>query len=462
MNLKFPKVSIIVRTYNEERWIAHCLSAIFSQDFDNLEVILVDNNSTDHTVEVAKRYPISAVVKIDKFIPGKALNDGIRSSTGTYIVCISAHCIPKDNQWLKNLYSNFADNEKLAGVYGRQIPLSYTSDADKRDLLIAFGQDKKVQVKDYFFHNANSMLPRAIWDKFPFDEVATNIEDRIWCKLVIEAGYEIIYEPSALVYHHHGLHQHGKTSIRAKGIAKILGELNEGSVGELPNSLKPEIANFVTVLPVLGDYKMIGEVDFLQRSLDYLKKVKYINNIYVLTDNKIVSNLALQNNVKVIARSESTKDPNLSLEKVLQYALKCIEELGDFPEAIVYINYLYPFRPSNLIDELILELQYEGLDAVFSSYVDFGNYWREDADGRFSQVSDTLTPRIEKNPLHRALYGVGCVTLTSIIRKGSLFGDDVGIYPLNNLLYALRLDDETPIELILSGIKSIKEEENNV
>ena len=138
MSLSSPKVSIIVRTYNEERWIAHCLEAIFSQDFDNFEVIIVDNSSSDYTVKVANRYPVRTIINIDKFIPGKAINDGIRASTGNYIVCISAHCIPKDDQWLSNLYNNFKDNQKLAGVYGRQLPLSFTSDADKRDLLITF------------------------------------------------------------------------------------------------------------------------------------------------------------------------------------------------------------------------------------------------------------------------------------------------------------------------------------
>lgn len=462
MNSSPLKVSIIVRTYNEERWIAHCLGAIFNQDFDDFEVVLVDNKSSDHTLEIAKRYPVKTIINIEKFFPGKAINDGIRASTGNYIVCISAHCIPKDKHWLQNLYDNFEDNKKIAGVYGRQLPLAYTSDADKRDLLITFGQDKKVQVKDYFFHNANSMFPRAIWDEFPFEEEATNIEDRIWGKLVIEAGYKIIYEPSASVYHYHGLHQHGNSSGRAKGIATILDKLDAESIGDLPESLKPEIANFVAVLPVLGEYKTVGGINFLQRSLDYLKEVKYIDSIYVLTDNESVSNLAIQNNAKVISRSKAISSPNLSLEKVLQYALKSIEALDDFPEAVVYINYLYPFRPVKLIDELILELQYEGLDSVFSSYVDFGNYWKEDVDGDYSQVGDALMPRVEKRPLHRALYGVGCVTLASIVRAGSLVGDRVGIFPLNNLLYALRLDDETPIEIILSGIECTKKGEKNV
>jgi len=447
------KISIIIRTHNEERWISHCLEAIFSQDFNNFEVIIVDNNSSDHTVEIVRRYPVKSIININKFIPGKAINDGIRASIGGYIVCISAHCIPKDDQWLSNLYSNFADNQKLAGVYGRQLPLSYTSDADKRDLLITFGRDRKVQVKDYFFHNANSMFLRDVWDKFPFDEEATNIEDRIWGKKVIDAGYEIAYDPSASVYHYHGLHQHGNTSNRAKGIATILDKLDIDSVKNIPKSLRPENANFAAILPVLGERKVVGDIDFLQRSIDYLKGSEYLNGIYILTNNKSVKDLAANNKVGIIDRPDSMNNPNMPLEKVLHYSLEYVEALGVFPEALVYINYLYPFRPIQLIDKLIFELQYKGLDSVFSSYVDFGNFWKEESDNGYIQVGDSLMPRSEKHPLHRALYGVGCATLTSVVRSGRLVGDKVGILPLSSLLYALRLDNETPIEIILSGIE---------
>ena len=80
-----PELSIIVRTKNEERWIGHCLKMIFKQDFQGFEVILVDNKSTDHTLVIAKRFPIKTIISIDEFLPGLALNMGIKESTGKYI-----------------------------------------------------------------------------------------------------------------------------------------------------------------------------------------------------------------------------------------------------------------------------------------------------------------------------------------------------------------------------------------
>ena len=212
-----PKISIIIRTKNEEDWIQHCLDMVFKQDYQDFEVILVDNNSSDHTVTVAKRYPLAKVINIDYFIPGDALNKGIQVSTGEYIVCLSAHCVPKEIGWLDKLLANFDNNPKVAGVYGRQLPVSYTEPLDKRDLLITFGRDKRIQKKDYFFHNANSMLRRDVWEKFPFDDQATNIEDRIWGKTVTDNDYYLVYEPSAEVYHHHGLHQ-GNPIERVRGV----------------------------------------------------------------------------------------------------------------------------------------------------------------------------------------------------------------------------------------------------
>ena len=51
MNSQNPLVSIIIRTKNEERWISSCLQSVFNQTHKNIEVIIVDNLSTDMTVK---------------------------------------------------------------------------------------------------------------------------------------------------------------------------------------------------------------------------------------------------------------------------------------------------------------------------------------------------------------------------------------------------------------------------
>ena len=107
-------VSIIIRTKNEERWITPCLESIFNQTYKNLEVIIVDNCSSDKTIEKAKQYKISKILKIKNFLPGKAINLGIKNSKGEYAVILSAHAIPTNNTWLEKLVMAIEEDENFA------------------------------------------------------------------------------------------------------------------------------------------------------------------------------------------------------------------------------------------------------------------------------------------------------------------------------------------------------------
>jgi hypothetical protein len=429
-----PEVSIIIRTKNEERWIGHCLEMVFKQDFKDFEVVLVDNASTDHTVEVARRYPLACLISIDKFLPGNALNQGIRASTGKYIVCLSAHCVPKETNWLTALLANFANDPNLAGVYGRQLPVSFTDPVDKRDLLIVFGQDRRVQVKDYFFHNANSILRRETWDRFPFDEEVTNIEDRVWGKMVIGAGMHIVYDPEAAVYHYHGLHQ-GNISARAKGVVSIIEKVDSGVVNELPDSLKPEHANIVAVVPVLGCIES-GSLQhkLLNQTIAALNKARYVDNIYVVS---LKNELAGSESIW-INRADIPNADTIGMDELLQQVLRMIETRKDYPEALLYVNYEYLSRPDGLFDELIFDAQYEGYDTVFPGFVDYGHYWFRAENDQFKQTDPSMRGREEREPVFRALYGLGCVTSATQIRKCEMVGGKIGILPIQNLRYTLR------------------------
>ena len=78
-------------------------------------------------------------------------------------------------------------------------------------------------------------------------------------------------------------------------------------------------------------------------------------------------------------------NPDYGLENILKSALLEIENTGDFPDLILYYNYLVPFRPQNLTDKLINDAQFKGFDTVFPGYVDYANYWKLDKSG-FIQV----------------------------------------------------------------------------
>lgn len=443
-------VSIIVRTKNEERWISHCLKMIASQSYQDFEIILVDNASTDHTVNVAKRFAIEKIINIDDFKPGLAINQGIHASSGKYIVCLSAHCVPVDINWLANLVRNL-NSDEIAAAYGRQIPVSFTDDVDKRDLLITFGQDRRVQVKDYFFHNANSIFRRDVWDSCPFDEKVTNIEDRVWAKEILAKGYKIIYDPEASVYHHHGLHQ-GNKKDRAKGVVSIIEDLDHEFVSKIPDSLRPENANIVAVIPFING-ELINNFDLilLHRLVGTLKNVDYINKIYCVTNDAEISK---QLNVEHIQRNLDYLTKDISLDKVLQFSLKEIESHGNYPEAVLYANYDYPFHTEQLIKSLIWDAQYKGYDTVFPGFQDYSHIWLNNPDGSFVQLDPAMTSRDKREPAFRALYGMGCLTGSSFIRRGVLVGGRIGILPVNDLKQTLRareLGSEEVINVLLNS-----------
>ena len=428
-------ISIIIRTKNEEKWLPFCLESVFAQKTQSsIEVILVDNGSSDHTVSVAKRFPVAKVINIDTFLPGKAINDGIRSSKGEYIVCLSSHCVPKENNWLEALLKNF-QTSNVAGVYGRQLPLQHTSSVDKRDLLMVFGLDRKVQKKDYFFHNANSMIPRSIWEKFPFDEDVTNIEDRVWGKEVIKAGYNIIYDPDAEVYHHHGLHQNNNIK-RSKSVVSVLERVESKTLNQMPLQMSPDQVKVAAIIPVMGDLRKKTKFwPLFEELVMLLKKSKYINEIFCLSEDKYLSE---NFDIKWLDRKKIENSNSLSLKELLQEALKLIEEEQIFPISVLYANYEYDKRPKDLFDMLIKDSLLNDFDMMFPGLVDYGQYWYLDNDDNYRQTDSSLSSREFRSPHYKALYGLGWIIRSYNLRKENIFDCRTGILKLKNHKYALR------------------------
>lgn len=434
-----PKVSIIVRTKNEEKWIASCLEAIREQNFKDYEIVLVDDGSTDRTLEKAEPFGVKLVHYSGAYLPGKSLNVGIRQSIGDFFVCISGHCIPTTPDWLGNLVRNF-DDPKVAGVYGRQEPLPFSADRDKRDLLTVFGLDRKVQTKDSFFHNANSMLRRSLWDQVPFDEETTNIEDRLWAKAMLEKGFSLVYEPEASVYHWHGIHQDGDSE-RCRNVVRILESLD--LLSSVQTSKKTSNLKVCAVIPIKGDPLEVEGRSLLEYTIRRAKQSELINHVYVYTDSQRTADIALRLGAEVpFLRPTQLSHDYVGMEGVLKQFVLDIEKAGIVPDVIISMTETYPFRSRKIVDEMIKELFYKKLDALIPVYAEYKSCFRKQGKS-YEWLDKGFVPRQYKDPIYVSLAGLGMVVSALALKKGPISEGNVGIYPVENALSPIEVTPES-------------------
>lgn len=451
---KKPEISIIIRTKNEERWIDSCLEKIFNQKNQNFEIILVDNCSTDKTLEKAKKYPIK-YKKIKKFFPGKAINEGIKISRGKIIVCLSAHCIPTNDFWLDKLINPLKD-KKVAGVYGRQEPMPYSDDFDKRDLLLLFGLDKKIQTKDPFFHNANSAFKRELWKKNKFDEKTTNIEDRIWGHEVIKKGYKIVYEPVASVFHFHGVH-HTLDPQRCASIVRIMENISQ-KYNPSYSSIKKHKSrklNICAIIPIKGKPIKYKDKYLMEYTIKQAVSDKLIDQVYVTTDNKKSSNIAKKLGAKSpFIRPNYLSGKSVDLITVCQYTLKQIEKKNIHPDLVYIITENYPFREKGLLEKMLNIFKKKGLEMISASKKEKASVWLQKFTNKtYSKIVDGITPgNIRENDALVVPFGLGCLTYAHNLRSGDFFSKNYDFYKVENALTALEVRNEKALKEVANSL----------
>lgn len=202
-NDSLPKVSVIIRAYNEAGFIGRLLDGLMQQTLRDIEIILVDSGSTDDTVAIARRYPVKILsIRPEDFSFGHSLNVGCREASGAVLVIASAHVYPTHRDWLERLVAPFANHE-VALVYGRQRGAETTRYAEHRIFERWFPDRSDPDQRHPFCNNANAAIRRSLWQKLPYDESLTGLEDLDWAQRAQALGGRIIYDCEATVVHVH-------------------------------------------------------------------------------------------------------------------------------------------------------------------------------------------------------------------------------------------------------------------
>jgi glycosyltransferase involved in cell wall biosynthesis len=165
------KLSLIIPVYNEERHIEACLNAVSLQTVKPLEVIIIDNNCTDSTLEIAKRYDFVKIIKQKKqgLIPSRNL--GFETAKGDILGRIDADSVI-DNNWVSLVINSFSENKRLMGLTG----LARTSVSPFKD------PKSTIMSRSYFWLVDAQMRTRVMWG------ANMAIRKEVWARIKAETA----------------------------------------------------------------------------------------------------------------------------------------------------------------------------------------------------------------------------------------------------------------------------------
>lgn len=199
-----PETSIVIRAFNEERWLPEVFAALKMQRYRDFEILLVDSGSVDRTREIASLNGARIVrLRTEDFTFGHSLNVGLSESRGSLIAIISAHAIPANGDWLEKLVAPLRQPD-VAMVYGGQRGHEISKFSEVQDFERIFpAQPLPIEASNPFANNANSAVRKDLWKRHAFDEGLPGLEDIEWAIHWSHREQQVVYVPDACVIHVH-------------------------------------------------------------------------------------------------------------------------------------------------------------------------------------------------------------------------------------------------------------------
>ena len=202
-----PSVSVIVPALDAEKTIGTCVESLLALDYprDSVEIVIVDNGSTDRTREIVSAHPVKLLSETSVKTPAAPRNLGVRETSGEIVAFIDSDC-EADPLWLTSAVGYFAD-ESVGAVSGR------IESAEPRSAIERYiARRASLSNERAFRHSfmpacvmANAVYRRDVFDRVgPFEQAwpcGCDI-DFSW-RMQADGGWRLLYEPAASVVHHH-------------------------------------------------------------------------------------------------------------------------------------------------------------------------------------------------------------------------------------------------------------------
>lgn len=210
-NLETPDVSIIIPVYNGEKFIKECVESALNQTYDSFEVIIVDDGSTDRTLDIITGIDGTNILIKSNGGTASALNTGIRNAKGNWIHWLSADDVlypeaveimikeigltPVNHNYI--YYSNYDiidENSDVTGEFIEPLQRNFKTKEERFQELLG----------NYYGNGSSTMIHKSVFEKIRFDEEIPYFEDYDFMLNAMKNGIDMkLVSKKTLKYRRH-------------------------------------------------------------------------------------------------------------------------------------------------------------------------------------------------------------------------------------------------------------------
>ena len=418
---KAPLVSIYITNYNYGSYIKEAIESVLNQSFKDIELIIIDDGSTDNSREIIESYAHLNNTRII-FQKNKGLNVtnniAMRLAHGKYLVRLDADDYFSEDA-IEKMCLKLESDSQLGLVFPDYYLIDTLGDVIAKEQRHAF--DKDVSLLDQPAHGACTMIRRSFLEKLGGYNESFSCQDGYDLWIRFTAKYKVVNINEPLFYYR----QHNSNLTKNEDrILNTRAEIKESFVTK-ENIKTPKTLG---ILPIRGEkvnryslaFEKFGDEYLIDKKIKAALKANHIDQLVVTSPDKNIQEHVLNNysNEKIffIERPRNLARINKDLKDTVEFIFKDESLQRHQFDSFLLMFLEYPFVTANTLDDAIQTMAIFDLDSLISVRQDNSLFYNHDGKGMKAINDQDQFTKIEREAIYKFTAGL-------MLTKVALFND---------------------------------------
>jgi len=431
---KSPLVTVYITNYNYGDFIEQSIESYLSQDYENTELIIIDDGSTDKSLDIISKYSGLKNIKIIKQKNRGLIvsnNIALKLSKGKYMMRLDADDY-LDKRIVSLLVNELEKDEKIALCFPDYYEIDINNEILKH--VRRFDFEKEISLYDIPAHGACTLIRKKVLKEIGgYDENFTR-QDGYDLWLSVTHKYKVTNVNLPLFYYR----QHG--SNLTKNESKLLKTRSE-IINKHANKQKKEKNVCIGIIPTRGNkidsrsnpLKTLGDKCLIDWTIESALSSKLKKIILTTPDTEVINHVKNKYGKKIVYQKRDKKLANInqSLSNTILDSYKQFESKHYKADIIIIFNIESPFKSVMNINDCLNLMNIFDVDSIVGVRAVDDLFYIHNGKGLVPIHNTSGDLRLERNNIYKKVGGLTAVRKNFMVNNKSINGGVMGHFLLD-------------------------------